>query len=196
MPDCAAGVDARCCDNYKRDVCRRKIVDAIQRLVFKKLPQVPKSNKWTKLGPCLDWFLVAMAPHSMFVYIYRHAFDKMSIKFASTVEDAEKDQAKEGMESALMQEINWHAVQGKRMKNGKEFMENDEKQFLIVALALVVEPLRWLTKWLMIKSRLVKKPGSVPALCSWVFGPTSPIVIVRQYYSLMLSGNAPRLRLL
>ena len=54
----------RCCNNYDLDVCARKISCAITKVLLARRPTCPVANKWTKLGPALDFYVMHYACHN------------------------------------------------------------------------------------------------------------------------------------
>ena len=50
-----------CCNGFDTAVTAVKIKDAIAGLQYGFQPITPSMNKWTKLGPSVDWFMLAMS---------------------------------------------------------------------------------------------------------------------------------------
>lgn len=47
-------VDAQCCNNYDMQVTKQRVCQALVQFIFRSVPCVPSSGKWTKCGPALD----------------------------------------------------------------------------------------------------------------------------------------------
>lgn len=104
---------------------------------------------------------------------------------------------KYGVCENLATEIAWHAIAGKRAALFQKFVSDKVKQTLLTLLLIVLEPLRYLTRWLMKASSSASRAGNVehPPLCTWVHPRVSPLRTVRRYFALLLRGRAKRLSL-
>ena len=123
-----------CCDNYNPEVCWRKVCYAIKVCLLRVLPSIPSASKWTKLGPCLDWFLALWLPHSLLQHIYGAAFGSLAVVLCTK---AASGSVIAGATEAFTQDINWHAVAGSRMSNGKAFV--DDRPNMVDVLMLVLK---------------------------------------------------------
>ena len=72
---------------------------------------------------------------------------------------------------------------------------------LLAAMALVLEPLRWLHRWFLRRASVPQRNaqqarGRVPPLADMVWLEASPALRILQYYSTLAAGLSPRLRIL
>lgn len=56
-----------CCPSPQKSAA--KLSDSARKLVFAAAPNTPTSNKWSKLGPALDWVLLGMLTHSLLLKV-------------------------------------------------------------------------------------------------------------------------------
>ena len=102
-------------------------------------------------------------------------------------------------DQAFIEHIAWRAVVSQRVKLvGKRILDTRTSWTLCV-LNIVLEPLRYLTGWLLKISLSGSRANDAPAfesppLLSWM-GKRSPVIRVLQYYASLLNGAPPcRLR--
>lgn len=58
-------------------MAQKRAVAAIVGLVYRLMPAVPTKSKWTKLGPCLDWHMVAQGLMNILGLTVPFAFGQM-----------------------------------------------------------------------------------------------------------------------
>ena len=97
--------------------------------------------------------------------------------------------------------MNWHALQGARGTKYGAGLKCDDTIVNIIILAIMLEPIRFLTKWFMRRSsqktRSIKQQRCRnPPICDLVWLHASPAVRTLQYLSCLLQGRAARLKLL
>ena len=156
------------------------------------MPEIPSASKWTKLGPCVDWFISGMAPHHILQMLFDTCFTEYANRCVSGV-----GHTAAGWETLFEQDINWHAVNGSRLLKSIDFLHNHLHQTVLVILAIAIEPLRFLMNWLISSSSESMHYTRPPPICDMVNEVLSPIITVRQYYATLLSSaNHPRLLLL
>ena len=63
-----------------------------------------------------------------------------------------------------------------------------EKIGQVSMMGVVVEPIRYVTKWFMTRSRIAQDPRLMTALCDLVNPQWSPVVVCRQYLSDLITG--------
>jgi hypothetical protein len=175
-----------CCQGHDAKVTQDRMRRCLAGLLFRAMPTVPVKSKWTKLGPCLDFFLLASCCCRTLPDVWPIAFSKLKVNISIDVHD-----------QAYLEEVNWHAVQGGRAKAGGAMVADPTIGARLVVLALVLEPLRWLHRWFMASSSPVSKAEPThyqhSALMDFVDPCRSPITRVLQYYSAMLRGSVSRL---
>jgi hypothetical protein len=111
------------------------------------------------------------------------------------VTDAGDDHARVNPASEVV-EANWHKVAGSRLLRLRRVVHCFTERFIIICLAVVTEPLRFLTHHFMALSSRVRDYGKWPPLFDILWGPMSPLVRVHQHFSTLLSGTSPRIRLI
>lgn len=88
--------------------------------------------------------------------------------------------------------FDWHCVAGKRYHRFLRVMRNDDERFVILAISIVLEPARYLTKFFMAASnrpRLYERPAP---LLDLLRPQNSPVVSAAQYLSSFLRGQASK----
>ena len=165
----------------QRQILRRRARREIRYLVPAQWQNVDLANKWTKLGPCLDFYVLGSSVHSVIGPIVSKAFAKLSV----SVPRVNVGHASE----AFVQDLDWAQVAGSRAKLTTSLVTDGVRQLYIVMLAIVVEPLRYLVSWLLKHSRVAKDPTKRPPLSSYANPSTSPLFFVLQYYSGLLRGQ-------
>ena len=95
-----------CCATNQ--VSGEKALLAIKRIVLRCQPTVPQISKWTKLGPCNDWFLIGCVA-GLLRRLFRHGF--AAIDWQREVEQAGGQDVDLGNHN---EEFSWHAVAGSR----------------------------------------------------------------------------------
>lgn len=110
-----------CCQNRAESVT--KLTKAVLLVMLPSVPSAPVVTKWTKLGPCLDFFFVA-GVHATLGKLFNAVAAGFSCSqglqpAATDGGDGDEDQP---------EELNWHRLAGKRLAR----------------LCILVEPLRHL----------------------------------------------------
>lgn len=80
-----------CCSNYDPHVSRDKAVKVIVNLLYRVMPGVPTKSKWTKLGPCLDWHMLAQGLQGILGLAVPVAFGKMALQVVARDTTQEPD---------------------------------------------------------------------------------------------------------
>ena len=117
--------------------------------------------------------------------------------FGKQVVVAAKDSGKQaGLgdddDQTFVEAVNWHAVQGKRFKAGLAFLRHPSMPLETTVLAISVEPVRYITRWLMKQCPRQQLPNRMPPLITLASGVESPLVSVLQYISGLLAGEGGR----
>ncbi len=167
---------------------------ATARVCYRTMPWKPNPKKWTKLGTALDWHLVAVGLNVLGLQLDT-AYQEISIS-ASMSEDINA-----APDPELVQDVSWHELEGKRFRSYRSAVKQPSFLQDVTVLCVVMEPLRYLSRWFLRRSSLVRRNfaqarGRPPPLAdlAWVAG--SPITKVLQYVSHLMTGLASRLILL
>ena len=157
------------------------------------MPQTPESNKWTKLGPAVDFLVGGYACGYILCELFTLAFKELHGKLEQTA----KIQTSSGeFTLELFQDVFWHAVQSKRIAAALRLLGNYDTMLHILFLGLVLEPMRSFMEWLIKASRGLKDATRTPPLLDLVNETHSPLLVLHQYYSALLAGNSERLCLI
>ncbi len=120
---------------------------------------------------------LAFAPHGLHEYVavaVSTAYGHIAIR---VTRDAERCPGADHDQLVLMQDFDWHAMEGKRCTAYGERMKEPSVEQTVVALvvqAIVLEPCRFLTSWFMRRSSiahrtLAQQCGRAPPLCGLVW---------------------------
>ena len=103
------------------------------------------------------------------------------------------DNVDDDVDQLFLTDCDFRAVAGQRAAKFIAFSDNSTQMAIIVLYGIVLEPLRFLTKWLMLSSRQVSDSRMPPKLCTLTNPRCSPIRVIRQYYAGLLRGRSRRL---
>ena len=170
---------------------------AIVQLAFRVVPKRPNIKKWSKLGPSLDWHLVAVGAGLLPAILRGPSFKEVKVQ---AIREASNMVAGCG-HAVESEEFHWHRVQGQRYAHYRDHIEKPIFMPTIIILCLVFEPLRFITKWFFRHASVLQRArhraaGRCAPLCDLVWPQRSVIVRVQTYLSFLLSGRAPRLKIL
>eukprot|EP00972_Heterocapsa_arctica_P038940 5736800-Heterocapsa_arctica.AAC.1 len=101
-------------------------------------------------------------------------------------------------EQSWVESVAWKEVASKRISRAAKFVKDPCSPVDLLLVALVSEPLRWLTGYFLHLSSRRRRRSSweCPLLCSFTSPTRSPITRVLQYFSNLLLGLSSRLYLL
>ena len=167
-------------------------MEAIKESIFSRLPTVPKSNKWTQFNGCIDWVFMGIAPHNLLAGLYQHSFGTLTVKMEQKAAAFHKKASADG---EYLQEMSWHALVGARMRAGLGLMNDTFALSSIAVLMIIIEPLQYLVRWLFIVERGAKDVSCGPPIFDLVTVRYSPLLVIRQYLSSIVSGRCSRLLL-
>ena len=178
-----------CCAS--KAITKHKAISAILRVVLRNMPAAPTKGKWTKLMPCLAWFVIALTS-GVIQPLMPLAFGKLHFQLLS---------ANDQWDQVYRMDVAYQALQGQRFNTFMSGLENQFRRTCVLILAIVIEPLTWLARWHLRscshsrkrRDQSLGKPAPLSDLCSWRH---SPAVLVLEYLSFMAAGQAPRLALL
>lgn len=174
-----------CCNNFSFDASLARARSVVLRTILAHKPGSLILKKWTKLGPAIDWFVRARWFSNLVGVLWDSAFSQYA-----------RDGLAEPTSDLLLGELNWRKVRGSRVRVGGSFLQSDQYRVDVVALAVAIEPCRFLTYFFLAACREVRAPSSLPSLCVLAAPARSPIVVALQYLSALLAGRSSRLVLL
>ena len=123
--------------------CAQKLVA----LLFRCMPVKPSKGKWTKFGRAIDFFLLSMGVQCAMMRSWVRAFSKLSVRAIQASTFADPD---------LEQDFHWHQLRGKREAFIRGSMNEDMLQRITIC-CIVLEPLKYITKWFMRRSSPVRR---------------------------------------
>ena len=155
-----------------------QMIHAMAELAFRKTT-TPTANKWTKLGPCMDNLVLGICCHDFMFPCFRMAFGRMQFeKFDDNGHDA-----------ALIADLGWQAVSGKRCRHSLDFLGSLSVKLRIIVLAITLEPVRYLLSFFLSAGKDVIHPAKPPALLDALLPEQSPLTIAQQYQASLLLGG-------
>jgi hypothetical protein len=181
-----------------KDMLAVELMGLIYTLVLPSLPATPSMNKWTKLEMCLMFFFIACM-FNLMQLLAELAFDKLDMRLlaaAAKASDSTASDPQAAVDEQYHSDNNWHAVTGKRLKVFMTNVQGKLNQQIRAILIVLFEPLWYLTRTFMGYSNAIPNYERYPPLMNLIYGPTSPLVWVKQYYSEVLRCSAPRLRII
>ena len=119
------------------------------------MPTTPAANKWSKLGPCIDLLLVGLQCHQLLRSLWR----SLNLGAESAVAGNNPEH-----ERQYIEDLDFSAVQGKRWGTGMAALDDATFRFSISLLALVLEPLRTITAWLMRRAKESQSEFAMPRI--------------------------------
>ena len=175
---------------------RVRALKAIAHLQLRGIAPKPARGKWHRDGPCLDWHLITVGLNNLLPGLLPFAHDASDFRIT-----AASASASDGLINYETQDVSWHELKGLRFHTFWGHIRRPWTLVLIIVQALVMEPDRWLTGWFerrgsqKRRSRAQRLGRQAPlADLTWIH--SSPVVRCLQYYSWLLSGQAPRCILL
>ena len=145
---------------------------------------VPVHNKWTKLQPSNDFIFASISCCEMLPHLLSD-----EVKGNISVQTAP------GLDHALQETINWHAVAGTRLNASRVFVNDPKTKFLSIFTCIVLETCRSLTAYFLWCSR-AKGSHCVDDMLNYMHDSFSPIVVGLQHLSSLLRGTSARLAIL
>ena len=128
---------------------------AINIILFRTVPPVPCMGKLTKLGPCLDFFVKSFM-HEIHQDVERTAFKELSLQLAKKgtpppLAQVTDDDDGDAMVNPAPEtvEASWNKVAGTRLLRLERVVHCSTERVLIICLAVVTEPSRFLTHYFM-----------------------------------------------
>ena len=111
--------------------------------MWRQQPTRPEKGKWTKTRPALDWHLLSQGLLGGVLNLwFGIAFGRLVLKQVMRFDE----------DQAFLLDTHWHQVLGKRSQKVASGLAGHTFFLPIVVLSVVLEPLRWLTRWWMRRS--------------------------------------------
>lgn len=154
--------------------------------MFQRLPVVPVASRWTKIGCCLDFMVGGILCCSVLPLAFSTAFPSSGAAPPTLAFDPDA-------EIEEWQQQYWHQVTGSRIRRGREFLIDMGSRVKLLVLAIVFEPLRALTTWLLAACREVQDHSKPPRVFDAISASRSIFIVVAQYLSCLFLGSCPRL---
>lgn len=183
-PDCpACGGDAAAAN---ATFCK-----TIRQLLLRTLPCVPVANNWTKISPCLQFAVSGILVHQVLPALFHIAFQAFAAVATITSSNAFDE-----LDPAMREEVYFRQINGVRIEKTRVFFDDLEVHAKLIMLALVMEPMQWLTSILLSNSAEALDLSRRPFIFDCLLPARSPFTVAMQLYSTMLSGKGSRLSLL
>jgi len=170
--------------------CLSKVDIAIRDLLLRRLPAVPVSSRWTKVGSCLDFLVGGILFCGMLPALFEAGFGSVTARQPMPAHQGAAD-----MDVEELQAQQWHVVTGSRITKARQFLSDKHMQTKMLILAVVLEPLRCLTTYLLAASREVQDINGVPKFYDSIEPARSIFIVCSQYLSSLLRGRGARLAL-
>ena len=94
-----------------------------------------------------------------------------------------------GHDAALIADLGWQAVSGKRCRRSLDFLGSPSLKLRILVLAITLEPVRYLLSFFLSAGKDVIHLAKPPALLDALLPEQSPLTIVQQYQASLLLGG-------
>lgn len=169
--------------------CKEQVSLAIRNFLLRHLPAVPVTSRWTKVGSCVDFLVGGLLCCNLLPRLFEHAFTIMGTKGRQP-----RGHCDDELDIEEWQQMNWHQVTSKRVDKSISFLQSRASMAKLLVLAVVLEPLRYLTTWLLNAAREVQNLNSVPVLCDILDPERSIFIVCAQYLSSLLRGVGGRLQ--
>ena len=151
-------------------------------MLFRVKPSVPAVNKWSKVGPLLDFAIPLVAIHRLLHKILL----RLQVRVAADIEQLDDTE----LDPILKSEGDFSRLQGVRYKASLAFFGDRATPDILMHLGLCLEPMRMLTAWWMRRARTVDYGER---MLDAIYAPYSPIASSLQYLASMLRGDSGRL---
>ena len=179
-----------CCQNRAESVT--KLTKAVLLAMLPSVPSAPVVTKWTKLGPCLDFFLVAGIHATL-----GKLFNAVAAGFSCLqgLPPAATTDGGDGGDEGQPEKLNWHRLPGERLARSQQLTMHWEKHMLAM-LCIFVEPLRHLHLYFLKLAHSQVNYDKRPRVMDEISPAHSIVHQTLQYYSSLLAGHSSCLALL
>jgi hypothetical protein len=135
---------AKCATSWANSEERSQAVELAahltQQALNRTIPSLPEIGKWTKLGPTLDQHIIGFVGD---------LFSRCARFTLTSAYGAKLSESMQGYEQEFLKSVAFQKVGGTRFKRIMNNRGSDDFKFRVVLLALVLEPFRHLTSYLM-----------------------------------------------
>ena len=165
------------CQGFSEEVLAEKLANVIRKLHFCRKPGEPILAKWTKVGPALDWYLLAVLTNDLLSQAVKVAFADISTKEAEASGIIDED-------AKFSEAGSWPVVRGVRLIRFRRI--TDDRPPLII-LCICLEPIRYLTEhFIQCASEMRNK--MTPGVFKFVNPRRSPVNVALNYIQDVLQG--------
>ena len=95
-------------------------------------------------------------PHDILPRVLGEAFGELHVRVEARANKRAQSLLGVDVDAALEVELNWHKLVGSRLKLTLLFIQDPQELEIVIVLALVSEPGRYFTKWLLDRSSVFK----------------------------------------
>jgi len=160
--------------------------------LFNALPLKPEAGKWTLYCPCLDWTMFGLLCGG----ILRHVLLKALGEIRPSTEIADIAANPEDRSQQSLKDLSFHQVCGLRVRDTIALVGSKEDTFRIIVSSIGLEAVRVLTYFFLTCSKTSHDPNKPMKIHQFLWPASSPLVMVMQYISFIVSGASRRLVLL
>ena len=96
------------------------MLESVVMLLLASQPATPSLSKWTKLGPCVDFYIRANV-YGLLGLLFDAAFQSIRQRGPPQVDARDKG-------DCILNDMLWHATVGKRHDRAVRFLGSDAKQ--------------------------------------------------------------------
>ena len=172
-------------------VTKLRMVKSVLVFLLGRRPDVPQLARWLLLEPAVVFFLRLAVIHRLMHTLVVNSFRDIRCKLNSEVRKADMAR-REVNEQAVLDEFHWHAASGRRLADTQSFFCDFSNVLLLYFMVLVVSPLAYISFFLL-KDRAPEDPPLLVDLENDAF---SPIILVMQYMSALLTFRHDRMLIL
>ena len=181
--------DGSCCkgltDAERFQDALRRGTDLVLQCLLRRKPCRMAKNKWTKLLPSFDFFILGQTPHKMLHQLSRAAMGPLVSEYtagAGRQSDPER--------------MAFHRIAGQRLQRVFSILDSDDVAFSHMVIEIVNEPGRELTMFFMEAAEGSVRSHGHPHLMDVALPEASGILASLQYFSGLLFGDPATTRLI
>ena len=138
--------DVACCNGFSRSTTVARIVRLLLTVIFASAPSTPEIEKWSKYGPAIDKLVVPFCLHDLYTAVFTSAFQDRTPNSCASALTSSSSSVAGSEEAAFLEQLHWHRVQGARVECTLRFCSSEAEKVNLLILAIVVEPVRVLTR--------------------------------------------------
>ena len=177
-----------------REALKLPLTQCVRQTVLPHHPTVPQSGKWTKVGPCNEFYMIGSS-YGLLSCLSNLAYGPLHVrpKPLSAIMD---DSNGAWVDPSLVSETFFSAVAGCRRNRYDAMVGDLNHDFVNRSMCFVCESIRMITYFLMGVSNAPRDYSRFSPLLNLLWCRTSLITWVLQYLSDLLTGDNPRLRII